>query len=52
MLREKVLRVIFQQGFFKMRGASIKLRVRLQEMVYLPYWLGFYAHRWNRCVAA
>jgi hypothetical protein len=43
-LREKVLRVIFQQGFFKMRGASIQC-IRLPEIVHLPYWLGFYAQR-------
>jgi hypothetical protein len=44
MLRERILRVIFQQGFFKMREASIQC-ARLPEVVHLPYWLGFYAHR-------
>jgi hypothetical protein len=36
-----VLRVIFQQGFFKLR--SIKLETeRLPGELHLPYWLGFY----------
>ena len=40
-LRDKVLRVVFQQGFFKMRGASLEIE-RLHGEIYLPYWLGFY----------
>jgi hypothetical protein len=42
LLREKVLRVIFQQGFFKMRQATLKF-TRLPEIIHLPYWLGFYS---------
>jgi hypothetical protein len=42
LLREKVLRVIFQQGFFKVREASLNF-VRLPDIVHLPYWLGFYS---------
>ena len=42
LLREKALRVIFQQGFFKVREASLKF-ARRADLVYLPYWLGFYA---------
>jgi hypothetical protein len=42
LLREKALRVIFQQGFFKVREASMNF-VRQPEIVYLPYWLGFYS---------
>jgi hypothetical protein len=42
LLREKALRVIFQQGFFKVRQASLKFS-RQPDLVYLPYWLGFYA---------
>ena len=42
LLREKALRVIFQQGFFKVREASLSFS-RKPEMVHLPYWLGFYA---------
>ena len=44
LLREKVLRVIFQQGFFKVREASLNF-VRLPDIVHLPYWLGFYSSR-------
>ncbi len=40
-LREKVLRVIFQQGFFKLRKARLEMAREPGEM-YLPYWLGFY----------
>jgi hypothetical protein len=42
LLREKVLRVIFQQGFFKVRDATIKFS-RQSTTIYMPYWLGFYA---------
>jgi hypothetical protein len=42
LLREKALRVIFQQGFFKVRETSLKF-VRQPDLVHLPYWLGFYA---------
>lgn len=40
-LRDKVLRIVFQQGFFKLRSASLELEALPQE-IYLPYWLGFY----------
>ncbi len=40
-LREKALRVIFQQGFFKLREARLEIAREPGEM-YLPYWLGFY----------
>ena len=40
-LRDKVLRVVFQQGFFKMRDASLEIE-RLPGEIHLPYWLGFY----------
>lgn len=41
LLREKVLRVIFQQGFFKLRAVQLEIE-RLPDEIYLPYWLGFY----------
>jgi hypothetical protein len=44
LLREKALRVVFQQGFFKVREASLNF-CRKPDIVHLPYWLGFYAHR-------
>lgn len=40
-LREKVLRIIFQQGFFKLRQTSLEIEALPGEL-YLPYWLGFY----------
>jgi len=43
-LREKVLRVIFQQGFFKLRGPQLEIKRQL-GVVYMPYWLGFYGGR-------
>jgi hypothetical protein len=43
LLREKALRAIFQQGFFKVREASLNF-VRRPDIVHLPYWLGFYSN--------
>lgn len=40
-LREKVLRIVFQQGFFKLRGTSLEIEALAGE-IHLPYWLGFY----------
>ena len=42
LLREKVLRVIFLQGFFKLRGA--KIEVTRDAEFHIPYWLGFYGN--------
>jgi hypothetical protein len=42
LLREKALRVIFQQGFFKVREASLNF-MRRPDIVHLPYWLAFYS---------
>jgi hypothetical protein len=44
LLREKALQIVFQQGFFKVREASLNF-CRKPDIVHLPYWLGFYAHR-------
>jgi hypothetical protein len=41
LLRDKVLRVIFQQGFFKLRDAHIEITPVSYEL-HLPYWLGFH----------
>lgn len=49
LLREKVLRVIFQQGFFKLREPRLDITREPCE-IYLPYWLGFYGdNRSVRC---
>lgn len=48
LLREKVLRVIFLQGFFKLRG-EIDV-ARAGEEFHIPYWLGFYGDtKFARC---
>jgi hypothetical protein len=41
LLRDKVLRVIFQQGFFKIGNAHIEITPVRCEL-HLPYWLGFH----------
>jgi hypothetical protein len=41
LLRDKVLRVIFQQGFFKLRNVKLEIE-QLPGEIHLPYWLGFY----------
>jgi hypothetical protein len=41
LLRDKVLRVIFQQGFFKLRDAHLEITLVPCEL-HLPYWLGFH----------
>jgi hypothetical protein len=48
LLREKVLRVIFQQGFFKLREPKLKA-LREPVDLYLPYWLAFYGQEALRC---
>jgi hypothetical protein len=41
LLREKALRVIFQQGFFKLHEHRLEIHLESCEL-HLPYWLGFY----------
>ncbi|MGB8473315.1 MAG: hypothetical protein WCE61_04410 [Candidatus Acidiferrum sp.] len=41
LLRMKVLRVLFQQGFFKLRALKVQIDHDPFE-VHLPYWLAFY----------
>ncbi len=40
-LRDKVLRVMFQRGFFKIRDAGLEI-TPLRFELHLPYWLGFH----------
>ena len=40
-LRDKALRVIFQQGFFRLGDAHLEISLVPCE-IHLPYWLGFY----------
>lgn len=49
LLRDKVLRLIFQQGFFKVREINLQIEL-LPGEIHLPYWLGFYGSPQNlRC---
>jgi hypothetical protein len=48
LLREKVLRVIFQQGFFKLRDANMTFQ-RLPLDLHFAYWLAFYGKDTVRC---
>jgi hypothetical protein len=40
-LREKVLRIAFQEGFFRTRQPRLEIR-SLPEQFSIPYWLGFF----------
>jgi hypothetical protein len=44
LLRGKILRVIFQQGFFKLRDRGLVIVHESLEL-HLPYWLGLYGAR-------
>src|SRR5579872_2576652 len=48
LLREKVLRVIFQQGFFKLRDAHLTIE-HIPLELHLAYWLAFYGRDTVRC---
>jgi hypothetical protein len=49
LLREKALRVIFQQGFFRLGDAHLEISLVPCE-IHLPYWLGFYGRNGSaRC---
>jgi hypothetical protein len=48
LLRDKVLRVIFQQGFFKLREPNLTV-TREPIDLHLPYWLAFYGKKTLRC---
>ncbi len=40
LLKEKVRRMVYLQGFFKIRDLSIT--GQLIRLIYIPYWIGFY----------
>ena len=48
LLREKVLRAIFQQGFFKLRDLNLEIIPESADL-HIPYWLAFYGNRVLRC---
>jgi hypothetical protein len=48
LLSDKVLRVIFQQGFFKLRDSNLECTREPMEL-YFPYWLAFYGDENLRC---
>lgn len=41
LLRDKVLRLIFQQGFFKVSNVNLETE-QVPGEIHLPYWLAFY----------
>ena len=47
-LRGKLLRLIFQQGFFKVREPKLEI-TREAGYLYIPYWLGFYGNGTLNC---
>jgi hypothetical protein len=49
LLRDKVLRVIFQQGFFKVRQPRLEVTLETPLDLHLPYWLAFYGKEAARC---
>jgi hypothetical protein len=48
LLRDKILRAIFQQGFFKLREFELHL-APVSAPFHIPYWLGFYGRERLRC---
>jgi hypothetical protein len=48
LLRQKILRVIFQRGFFKLRHLKLEIAPESLEL-HVPYWLGFYGNANLRC---
>jgi hypothetical protein len=44
LLREKVLRVLFQRGFFELREPHLEI-VGHPVKLHMPYWVGFYDRR-------
>jgi hypothetical protein len=49
LLRDKALRIIFQQGFFSIRDAHLEISF-VPCGLYLPYWLAFYGRNGSaRC---
>lgn len=48
LLRDKIQRAIFQQGFFKLRDFDLRISPA-SEPFYIPYWLGFYGRERLRC---
>jgi hypothetical protein len=41
LLRDKLRRVVFQTGFFRVRGLRFELE-RVELDLHVPFWLGFY----------
>ena len=50
LLRDKVLRLIFQQGFFRLRDPQLEI-TREPASTHIPYWVGFYGSTFVKCRA-
>jgi hypothetical protein len=48
LLEDKVRRLIFSEGFFRLRNMSIRVEP-LSAVVHVPYWIGFYG--WGACAS-
>jgi hypothetical protein len=48
LLEDKVRRLIFSKGFFRLRNLAIRIEPLL-AIVHVPYWIGFYG--WGECAS-
>ncbi len=48
LLADKVRRLIFLEGFFRLRNMAIRIEP-LSAIVHVPYWIGFYG--WGECAS-
>lgn len=50
LLADRVLRLIFQQGFFRVSDPKLEI-TREAACIHVPYWLGLYGNRFAKCRA-
>ncbi len=48
LLEDKVRRMVFSEGFFRLRNMEIRIEP-LPAIVHVPYWVGFYG--WGECAS-
>ena len=48
LLADKVRRLIFTEGFFRLRNLALRVEP-LPGIIYVPYWIGFYG--WGKCAS-
>lgn len=42
LIEGKMRRIVFQTGFFRVRGLEIHAALMREDAIYVPYWLGFF----------